>query len=151
MVDAAIYALELAKDEPEPVNPASFDLELWEHISGLVSAGDWGKIPASTATFTEHKIRQWSGSGEDRYGKGLYGYAFADDGPLRLGATKPEWEGWRSLAIGFAQAISNVDRHRIPDRTDLRQYAIGVVGTASLLLVQVHKEHPETIAQTETA
>jgi hypothetical protein len=131
------------------VDTASFDNELWEHIGGLVATGDWGKIPVSAATFTEHKIRQWSGSGENRVGKGLYGYAFADDGPLRLGAIKPEWEGWRSLAI--AQAVSNVDRHRIQERTDLRQYAIGVLGTASLLLVQVRKEHPETIAAMETA
>ncbi|AMW18802.1 TIGR02391 family protein [Mycobacteroides chelonae] len=151
LVDSAIYCLEIVKDEPQPVDPASFDDELWDHVSGLVSTGDWGKIPSAAATFTEHKVRIWSGSGADSFGKGLYGYALADAGPLRLGATKAEWEGWRSLAIGFAQAVSNVDRHRIQERADLRQYAIGALGTASLLLVQTRREHPDTIVATESA
>ncbi|YCU34416.1 TIGR02391 family protein [Mycobacteroides abscessus] len=151
LIDSAIYCLEIAKDEPQPVDPASFDSELWDHVSGLVSTGDWGKIPSAAATFTEHKVRIWSESGTDSFGKGLYGNAFADAGPLRLGASKAEWEGWRSLAIGFAQAVSNVDRHRIQDRADLRQYAIGALGTASLLLVQIRREHPDTIARAESA
>ncbi len=85
LIDSAIYSLEIAKDEPQPVDPASFDTELWDHMNGLVSTGDWGKIPSTAATFVEHIVRVWSGSGSDMYGKGLYGYAFGDAGPLRLG------------------------------------------------------------------
>ena len=149
LIDSAIYCLEITKDEPQPVDPASFDSELWDQVSGLVSIGEWGKIASATATFMEHKVRVWSGDEASSVGKGLYGKAFGDAGPLRLGAIKAEWEGWRSLAIGFAQAVSNVDRHRIQERADLRQYAIGVLGTASLILVQIRKEHSDTIAATE--
>jgi len=149
LIESAIYVLEIVKNEPQPVDPANFDSELWEHVNGLVAAGDWGKVPSSVATFLEHKVRTWSASEANHVGKGLYGYAFGDAGPLRLGAVKGEWEGWRSLAIGFVQAISNVDRHRIQERADLRQYAIGALGTVSLLLVQIRREHQDTIAATE--
>jgi hypothetical protein len=150
LIESAIYILEIVENEPQPVDPASFDPELWENLNSLVAAGDWAKVPSSAATFLEHKVRIWSGSEESLVGKGLFGYAFGDAGPLRLGAIKGEWEGWRSLAIGFVQAVSNVDRHRIQDRPDLRQYAIGALGTASLLLVQIRRQHEEAIAAMES-
>jgi hypothetical protein len=54
-------------------------------------------------------------------------------------------DGWRFLAVGFASALGNVDRHNIQDRADLKQYAFGVLGLASLLLVQVRFTHPDAI------
>jgi hypothetical protein len=55
-------------------------------------------------------------------------------------------EGWRFLAVGFASALGNVDRHNIQDRADLKQYALGVLGLASLLLTQVRFTHPAVVA-----
>ena len=69
-------------------------------------------------------------------------------GALRLGSRSGEWEGWRSLGIGCAQAVGNVDRHRIQDRMDAKRYAIGVLGTGSLILTQLRFQHPDTTAET---
>jgi hypothetical protein len=47
--------------------------------------------------------------------------------------------------MGFAQAMGNVDRHRIQQRQDARRYAIGVFGLGSLLLTQLRYEHSDLI------
>lgn len=70
LIDSAIYCLEIVKEEPQPVDPASFDDELWDQVSGLIAMGDWGKIPSAVATFTEHKVRVWSGADASSVGKG---------------------------------------------------------------------------------
>ena len=51
------------------------------------------------------------------------------------------------LGMGFAQALSNVDRHHIQDRDDARRYAIGVLGLGSLLLTQLRHEHADHFAE----
>lgn len=51
--------------------------------------------------------------------------------------------------MGFAQALGNVDRHRIQKRDDARRYAIGVLGVGSLLLTQLRYEHSEVIEDAE--
>lgn len=144
-LDAAVFELELIADEAEPVDAASFDPELWEHVRGLVEHRDWGKVPPETAIFVEDRVRAWSGLGRDKFGKGLYVSALGDGGALLLGQTAGEHEGWRALGVGLAQAIGNVDRHRIQSRSDARRYAIGVLGLGSLLLTQVRYEHPDAI------
>ena len=53
--------------------------------------------------------------------------------------------------MGFAQAIGNVDRHRIQSRSDAKKYAIGVLGLGSLLLTQLRYEHPALTAAPEVA
>lgn len=116
---------------------------------------DWGKVASQTAIFVEHTIRTWSGDpqsgkGEALVGKGLMAKVFADDSDWRLGARAGEREGWRSLAIGFAQALSNVDRHRIQQREDARRYALGTLGLGSLLLTQLRHEHGELIEDVQT-
>ena len=78
-------------------------------------------------------VRSWAADprksgGAAMVGKSLYAAALNDTGPLRLGRHSSEWEGWRSLGVGLAQAIANVDRHRIQVRDDVRRYAMGVVG-----------------------
>ena len=66
---------------------------------------------------------------------------FANDGQYRLGKEPGEWEGWRMLGMGFAQALSNVDRHNIQRRTDAKRYAFGVLGVGSLILTQLRHQH----------
>lgn len=139
-IDAAIYELELPTADA-PVDERAFDPELWDHVKGLVESEDWTKIPSQVSIFVESHVRTWAALGNDTYGKGLYAKALADDGELRLGDSKPEWEGWRSLAVGFASAIGNVDRHRLQSRGDARRYAIGVLGLGSLLLTQLRHQH----------
>lgn len=157
VVDAAIYQLSLQlADSDEPTDSRAYDPELWEHVKNLVEDQDWFKVASQTAIFVESHIRTWAGDpkgdkGESLVGKALYVKAFGDASELRLGARTGEHEGWRYLGMGFAQALSNVDRHRIQKRDDARRYAIGVLGLGSLLLTQLRYEHPEVIEDASAA
>lgn len=154
LIDAAIYELALLRGDDEPVDERGFDPALWEHVQGIVDAEDWGKVASQVAIYVEHCIRTWADhptdrDGEELYGKGLYASVLADSSEYRLGSRKAEWEGWRMLGMGFAQALSNVDRHRIQDREDARRYAIGVLGVGSLLLTQLRYQHVDLIKETK--
>lgn len=150
LVDAAIYELGLASTTRDAdVSPDNFDPALWAHVQGLVDAEDWGKVPPQVAIFVEDKVRRWAGEANKTVGKTLYANALADNGALRLGSMAGEWEGWRFLGMGLAQAIGNVDRHRIETRPDARQYAIGALGLGSLLLTQLKYEQSPTIKARE--
>lgn len=150
VIDAAVYQLELLSGDDEPVHERSFDPELWAFVKGLVEAEDWAKVAPQTAIFVENHVRTWAGDPKDKNGESLVGKALflavlADDSDWRLGARTGEREGWRSLGMGFAQALSNVDRHRIQHREDARRYAVGVLALGSLLLTQLRWEHSELI------
>ena len=125
----------------------AFDPDLWDHVKGVVGDEDWAKVAALVAIFVEDRVRTWAGhpkdtrTGEDLVGKGLYSAVFANDSEYRLGRRSGEWEGWRMLGMGFAQAVANVDRHRLQNRADARRYALGVLGLGSLLLTQLRYEH----------
>lgn len=154
VLDAVRFAIESVPTEGDAIGAATVDSELWEHVGGLVTDGAWDKVPASVAIFVEDTVRRWAGDprGRDggvRVGKDLYATAFAPDGPLRLGSQASEYEGWRSLAMGLALAVGNVDRHRIQRRADQRPYAMGVLGLGSLLLTQVRREHPDRVLGAE--
>lgn len=156
VIDAALYQLRLhAENGEEPVDTRSFDSDLWEHVRGLVEAEDWAKVASQTAIFLEDRVRSWagdpkSGKGESLVGKDLMGRVFSDDSDWRLGSRAAEREGWRGLGVGFAQALSNVDRHRIQQRQDARRYAIGVLGLGSLLLTQMRYEHGDLVEDVQT-
>jgi hypothetical protein len=146
-IDAAIFELELSEDSDVPLDDLSYDPELLLHVKNTIESGDWDKLAAQVAIFVEDKVRRWSESPDTLVGKGLYASALADDAELRLGKTKSEWEGWRFLGMGLAQAVGNVDRHRLQNRGDAKRYAIGVLGVGSLLLTQLRFEHEEIIQQ----
>lgn len=155
IIDAAVYQLRLQMDDDEPVDIRSFDPELWEHVKQLVEDADWGKVASQTAIFVEDRIRKWAGEpggkqGEALVGKGLMAHVFGDSSDWRLGSRAGEREGWRGLGMGFAQALGNVDRHRIQSRDDAQRYAIGVLGLGSLLLTQLHHEHGDLIEDQQT-
>ncbi|MEH0110008.1 TIGR02391 family protein [Tersicoccus sp. MR15.9] len=155
VIDAALYHLRLQVTDDEPLDLRSFDPELWEHVRHLVEDGDWGKVASQTAIFVEHRIRTWTGEpsgkqGEALVGKGLMAHVFGDSSDWRLGSRAGEREGWRGLGMGFAQALGNVDRHRIQKRDDARRYAIGVLGLGSLLLTQLRHEHGDLIEDRQT-
>lgn len=153
ILDAAIYALETMEVQ-SPLDEMFIDPGLWAHVQGLVSSEDWGKIPAAVAIYVEHSVRRWGGEPEARnggalVGKDLYARLMGTEGELRLGRQASEWEGWRSLGTGLAQAIGNVDRHRIQHRPDVKRYAMGVLGLGSLLLTQLRREYEDVIAEVE--
>lgn len=145
-IDAALYELRLVTGQDDIVDEQAFDRDLWEHVKGLVADEDWGKVASQVAIFVESHVRTWTGSpkngkGEDLVGKSLWLEVLADESDYRLGARAGEREGWRFLGMGFAQALSNVDRHHVKDREDVKRYAVGVLGLGSLLLTQLRHEH----------
>ena len=149
LIDAALYELQLMGGD-EPVDEHAFDPELWAHVKTEVEDGEWGKVASQTAIFVENHIRTWAGEPKDRngnnlVGKQLYLEVFADSSAYRLGKQTGEFEGWRFLGMGFAQALSNVDRHRIQKRDDAKRYALGVLGLGSLLLTQMRYEHDDIL------
>lgn len=155
ILDAAIHYLELitapddreGSESPSSDEP-SYDQGLWRHVRTAFQNGEWSTVAMLVAQYVEHHIRELSELKEDEAGKPLVGKnltvkAFAADGPLRLGSSGGEYEGWRNLATGFVQALSNVDRHRIQDRPDIEAYALGVLGAGSLIMVQLRYQHPD--------
>jgi hypothetical protein len=149
LIDAAIYELGLIGGD-EPVDEHAYDPDLWAHVKTEVEDGDWGKVASQTAIFVESHIRTWAGNPQDRngnnlVGKQLYSEVFGDASDYRLGRQASEREGWRALGVGFAQALSNVDRHRIQTRDDAKRYALGVLGLGSLLLTQLRYEHGDIL------
>jgi hypothetical protein len=150
-IDAALYELRLLPGNDEPVADSAFDQELWAHVQGVVEDEDWPKVAGLVAIYVEDRVRTWAGhpkdskTGDDLIGKGLYAAVLSDDSEFRLGRRKGEWEGWRMLGMGFAQAVGNVDRHRLQSRADARRYAIGVLGLGSLLLTQLQYEHRDSL------
>lgn len=149
LIDAAIWEIGLLGGD-EPVDEHAYDPELWAHVKTEVEDGEWGKVASQTAIFVENHVRTWAGNPQDRNGNNLVGKAlylkvFDDASDYRLGRQASEREGWRYLGMGFAQALSNVDRHRIQTRDDAKRYALGVLGLGSLLLTQLRYEHGDIL------
>lgn len=150
IIDAAIFELEQAGSSDDAVDETAFDPDLWAYVSTHIQNEDWQAVASQTAIFVEHHVRQWCGDAKDKngktlVGKGLYSTVFADAAQFRLGKESGEWEGWRMLGMGFAQALSNVDRHNIQKRDDAKRYAFGVLGIGSLILTQLRYQHGEDL------
>ncbi|WP_349880719.1 TIGR02391 family protein [Micromonospora sp. HUAS YX12] len=149
LIDAAIWELGLVGGD-EPVDEHAYDPDLWAHVKTQVEDGEWEKVASQTAIFVENRIRGWTGSptdvkGNNLVGKQLYSEVLGDASDYRLGRQASEREGWRAHGVGFAQALSNVDRHRIQTRDDAKRYALGVLGLGSLLLTQLRYEHSDIL------
>lgn len=150
IIDAAIFELTDAGTSDDAVDETAFDPELWSHVQTHIQNEDWQAVASQTAIFVEDRVRKWCGNPKGRndetlVGKGLYAKVFANDGQYRLGKEPGEWEGWRGLGIGFAQALGNVDRHNIQRRDDAKRYAFGVLGLGSLILTQLRHQHGEDL------
>lgn len=121
-IDGAIHRLELRTGGEDLIDERSFDPELWAHVANHVVDEQWTTVASQTAIFLEDTLRKWVGDPKDKNGDSLYGQSLyasvpADESDLRLGRRAGERAGWRALGTGFAQAIGNVDRHRIQNRT----------------------------------
>lgn len=150
IIEAAIFELEDAGTSDDAVDETAFDPDLWAHVQTHIKNEDWQTVASQTAIFVEDCVRKWCGepkgsSGQTLVGKGLYAKVFANDGQYRLGKEASEWEGWRGLAMGFAQALGNVDRHNIQKRDDAKRYAFGVLGLGSLILTQLRYQHGDDL------
>jgi len=148
LIEAAIYELELSIGAPA-AEGGSYDSGLWDHVKHSVEEERWEQVSSAAVIYLEDKIRRWSGTPMDKQnkklvGQALFATALSPGGPLELGTQNNETEGWRSLGTGLVAALGNVDRHSIQERPDAKQYALGVLGLASLLLTQIRHQHPGT-------
>lgn len=141
LIDAAIFELEQFATPDDAIFDAGIDPELWAHVRDHVAAEEWGKLASQTAIFTEDRIRNWAGRPVSEVGEKLMTAVFGERGDFRLGLTDGEKNGWHRLAMGISMALRNVDAHRIQQRADHKLYAIGVLGSSSLLLTQMRYEH----------
>lgn len=151
IIEAAIFELEQAGTSDDAVDETAFDPDLWAHVQVHVQHENWQAVASQTAIFVEDRVRQWCGDpkgrdGQTLVGKGLFAKVLANDGQFRLGKEPGEWEGWRGIAMGFTQALGNVDRHNIQKRADAKRYAFGVLGVGSLILTQLRHQHGEDLA-----
>jgi hypothetical protein len=120
----------------------TFDRDLIARVDHVFRVEDWTAVASMAATFVEDRFRTWAGLDQSAFGVNLMTKVLhPDTGAFPLGTAAPEREGWHQLGRGFVSACSNVDRHRIQSRDDLRRYAVGVLGTASLLLTQMRYQH----------
>ncbi|MCT1449933.1 TIGR02391 family protein [Corynebacterium sp. p3-SID1194] len=152
LIDAALFYMSVETTQVTSVGGGSFEPHLLNHVEGLIAEEDWGKVASQVAIFVEDRIRLLAGNpkgskGETLVGKALMARVFGEKSSLKLGDGASETEGWRFLAMGFTQALSNVDRHRIQERSDAKRYAMGVLGLGSLLLTQLKEEHPGIFLQ----
>lgn len=141
ILDAAIAEIELLAGELPVADESGIDAELWEHIAPEVQAEAWGKVASQAVIFTEDRIRKWAGRPVGEVGKDLAIAIFGTAGQFQMGRTPGETQGWQLFAQGIAQAMRNVDAHRLQERPDHKRYALGLVGACSLLLTQMRHEH----------
>lgn len=139
---AAIYELDVLAQPSDFTQDASIDPDLWGHVRDLVQREEWDKVASQVSIFLESTLRDWAGRPESEVGVELMSAVLKPrEGEFPLGRTDSEREGWHLYGRGLAQALRNVDTHRIQDRPDLKRYALGVLGAASLLLTQLRYEH----------
>lgn len=113
------------------------DVELWEYISSLVKSEEWDKVALSTTVFVENKLRTWANISSDVKGSvEIFKMSVGKD-KFQLGDNSSEQQGWQQLATGFALALRNPNGHKIEEREDVKKYALGVLGIASLLLTEI--------------
>lgn len=120
----------------------TLNADLMARVDHVFRVEDWTAVAALAATFVEDRFRVWAGLNHDAFGVNLMTKVLnPDTGIFPLGISTAERDGWHQLGRGFVGACSNVDRHRIQSRDDLQRYSVGVLGTASLLLTQMHYQH----------
>lgn len=121
---------------------AVLDADLISRVDHVFQMEDWTAVASLAATFVEDRFRVWSGLDHTSFGVNLMTKVLhPETGIFPLGFSPAESEGWHQIGRVFMSSCSNVDRHRIQSRDDLRGYAVGVLGTASLLLTQMRYQY----------
>jgi len=137
IIESLRWELSRKAPEPNPVDDAAIDPELWGHVQVLIDAGDWDKVALNTAVFVEDKLRVWAQLPSTITGSvNVFNAALAPDQFL-LGDSSSEQQGWQQLGRGFALALRNRSGHRVDKRSDAKRYALGVLGLGSLLLTEI--------------
>jgi hypothetical protein len=114
-------------------------------------AGDWEKVAREAAVFVEDRLRAWAGVPSWVKGSVDVFKAALGPGKFVLGTQSSEEQGWQMLGSGFALPLRNPSGHHVQSRTDAMRYALGVLGTASLVLTEVRHRYgdPPAVPQSE--
>jgi hypothetical protein len=144
IIEALRWELNRLAPATAPFSDATVDPELWDHVRGLVEAGDWEKVARESAVFVEDKLRTWATVPPSVTGS-VNVFKAAIGGPsgfiLPKAGASSEQQGWQQLATGFALALRNPSGHQVRHRSDAERYALGVLGVASLLLTEIRHEY----------
>jgi hypothetical protein len=138
---ASLAELSMLEDAEGIAIDTGFDPELWAFVAADVAAESWGKVITQAGVFTEDRIRRWAGRPSAETGVDLMAAVFGPQGAFRLGVVPAEQDGWHLLARGSTMALRNPGAHRISDRSDHKTYAMGVLGSFSVLLTQMRFDH----------
>jgi Protein of unknown function (Hypoth_ymh) len=99
----------------------TLDPDLMARVDHVFRVEDWTAVASLAATFVEDRFRIWAGLNQNFFGVRLMTKVLhPESGVFPLGIAEAEREGWHQLGRGFVSACSNVDRHRIQSRDDLR-------------------------------
>lgn len=120
------------------IDSTVIDPALWDHVAGLCESGEWEKLPIQTSVFLENMLRTWTDVPPTTNSLEVFSKALEY---FPLGDTPGEANGWNLIARGFALGIRNRSGHRLHDRDDIKRYAFGVLGSASLLLTEIKRRH----------
>jgi hypothetical protein len=119
------------------------DPGLWRHVAGLVAIENWDALVLSSVVYVEDALRRLGGRPFTDHGLSLVSavlHPSSGSHPLGSEGHPEEPGGWHQLAVGLFKAVRNPAGHRL-DAVDAR-YAMGVLGTASLFLTQMRRDHP---------
>ena len=143
IIEAAQLEIDLDVESTAPPPDISWvHPQLWLHVDTLVSASEWEQVVREATIFFEDWVRTRSKLSNSTTGHALMTAAFEPPGgPLVLaGQQSSEAQGWAQIARGLSMAVRNPAGHRIG--TNGRSYAMGALGTITLLMTQVELEHP---------
>jgi hypothetical protein len=142
IIQSLRWELDRLPSVTHPLSEATIDPELWDHVRVVVEAGDWDKVGREAAVFVESKLRDWADLPSSVKGSADVFKAALGTGKFVLGGQQPsENQGWQQLGTGFAMALRNRSGHRVETRGDAKRYALGVLGTASLLLTELRHDY----------
>lgn len=126
-----------------PADALRLEPGLWAFVSGAAERGEWDHVASGAVRYLEHHVRAWAGARSDADAPGLVSGLFGKGQPLALGQNEGQRQGWESIVRGFLMGPRNAVQHGISNREDLEQYAVGVLGTCSLILVEVRRDYPD--------
>ena len=141
IIETLRWELRRKAPAPNPINGTAIDTELWDHVQGLIDAGDWDKVALNSAVFVEDRLRNWAEVPSSISGSVNVFKVALSPGKLLLGDGQSEQQGWQLLGKGFALALRNRSGHRVDKRSDAKRYALGVLGLGSLLLTEIKSEY----------
>lgn len=149
LIERAIQRLEARATQDLPMDVTTTDPDLWEYVGNLITNGDWAHVGSAACRFLEHQVRSWAGATSEADAPGLVAGLFGRGADLALGDNEGQRQGWESIIRGMLMGPRNAVQHGIDGRhpDELRRFAAGVVGAATMILTEIRSRHPQRFEQ----